>query len=92
MRRTEEPRTRGRGRRHPRQPTPAPGPTRSRPKGPSTSTHSSPTLVITDEADVLRDEGERYADKPRESGVDVTSVRAAGMVHDFPLLDSLRRP
>ncbi|GHG27961.1 alpha/beta hydrolase [Streptomyces filamentosus] len=49
-----------------------------------------PTLVITDEADVLRDEGEKYANKLREAGVDVTSVRVAGMVHDFLLLDSLR--
>ncbi|MFW6721674.1 alpha/beta hydrolase [Streptomyces sp. MAR4 CNY-716] len=48
------------------------------------------TLVITDEADVLRDEGEMYANKLREAGVDVTSVRVAGMVHDFLLLDSLR--
>jgi acetyl esterase/lipase len=49
-----------------------------------------PTLVITDEADVLRDEGEQYANKLREAGVDVTSVRVAGMVHDFLLPDSLR--
>ncbi|MFD7158076.1 alpha/beta hydrolase [Kribbella sp. NPDC059898] len=49
-----------------------------------------PTLVITDEADVLRDEGEMYANKLREAGVDVTSVRVQGMVHDFLLLDSLR--
>ncbi|GAA2030203.1 alpha/beta hydrolase [Catenulispora yoronensis] len=49
-----------------------------------------PTLVITDEADVLRDEGEQYANKLREAGVDVTAVRVAGMVHDFLLLDSLR--
>lgn len=48
------------------------------------------TLVITDEADVLRDEGEQYANKLRANGVDVTSVRVAAMVHDFLLLDSLR--
>ncbi|MFF8404427.1 hypothetical protein ACF1AB_25640 [Streptomyces sp. NPDC014846] len=34
--------------------------------------------------------GEQYANKLREAGVDVTSVRVAGMVHDFLLLDSLR--
>ncbi len=48
------------------------------------------TLVITDEADVLRDEGEAYAAKMRAAGVDVTAVRVAGMVHDFMMLDSLR--
>jgi acetyl esterase/lipase len=47
-------------------------------------------LHVTDEADVLRGEGEQYANKLREAGVDVTSVRVAGMVHDFLLLDSLR--
>lgn len=49
-----------------------------------------PTLVITDEADVLRDEGEAFAAKLREAGVDVTAVRVLGMVHDFLMLDSLR--
>ena len=46
--------------------------------------------MITDEADVLRDEGEAYAAKLREAGVDVTAVRVLGMVHDFLMLDSLR--
>ncbi|WP_245983975.1 alpha/beta hydrolase [Streptomyces tateyamensis] len=49
-----------------------------------------PTLVITDEADVLRDEGEAYAAKLRTAGVPVTAVRVLGMVHDFMMLDSLR--
>lgn len=49
-----------------------------------------PALVITAEADVLRDEGEAYAAKMREAGVDVTAVRVQGMVHDFMMLDSLR--
>jgi acetyl esterase len=48
------------------------------------------TLVITDEVDVLRDEGEAYVAKLREAGVDVTAVRVLGMVHDFLMLDSLR--
>lgn len=48
------------------------------------------TVVITDEADVLRDEGEQYANRLRANGVDVSAVRVAAMVHDFLLLDSLR--
>ena len=46
--------------------------------------------MITDEVDVLRDEGEAYAAKLPEAGVDVTAVRVLGMVHDFLMLDSLR--
>jgi acetyl esterase len=49
-----------------------------------------PALVITAEADVLRDGGELYAGKLREAGVSVTAVRISGTVHDFMLLDSLR--
>jgi acetyl esterase len=48
-----------------------------------------PTLLLVDEADVLRDEGESYAAKLREAGVEVTTVRYPGVVHDFMLLNSM---
>jgi acetyl esterase len=48
-----------------------------------------PALIITGEADVLRDEGEAYAAKLRQAGVKVTSARFGGMVHDFMMLNSL---
>ncbi|GGV51407.1 esterase [Kitasatospora herbaricolor] len=47
-------------------------------------------LVITGEADVLRDEGEAYADKLRAAGVPVTAVRFQGVIHDFVMLNALR--
>jgi acetyl esterase/lipase len=47
-------------------------------------------LVITGEADVLRDEGEAYSRKLREAGVDVSSTRYAGIIHDFVMLNALR--
>lgn len=46
--------------------------------------------MITGEADVLRDEGEAYANKLREAGVDVVAVRYQGIIHDFVMLDALR--
>ncbi|MCL7428115.1 alpha/beta hydrolase [Streptomyces sp. YS415] len=49
-----------------------------------------PALVITGEADVLRDEGEAYANKLRQAGVAVTSVRFQGIIHDFVMLNALR--
>lgn len=46
-------------------------------------------LVITDENDVLRDEGEAYARKLTEAGVTVTSIRYNGTIHDFVMLNPL---
>jgi acetyl esterase len=47
-------------------------------------------LVITDEADVLRDGGEAYGRKLREAGVDVTAIRYERVVHDFIMVNALR--
>ncbi|MCG3749171.1 alpha/beta hydrolase [Amycolatopsis sp. Poz14] len=49
-----------------------------------------PALVITGEADVLRDEGEAYAAKLRQAGVPVTAVRYQGVIHDFVMVNALR--
>jgi acetyl esterase len=47
------------------------------------------TLIITAEADVLRDEGEAFAAKLRQAGVKVANARFGGVVHDFVMINSV---
>ena len=42
-----------------------------------------PAFLLTNEHDLLRDQGEAYAALLAEAGVEVTAVRALGMVHAF---------
>ena len=46
-------------------------------------------MIINGQADVLRDEGEAYAEKLRLAGVEVTALRVQGTIHDFVMLNSL---
>jgi|SRR6185369_1767061 len=48
-----------------------------------------PVLVIVDENDILRDEGEQYARKLMQAGVDVTPLRVLATHHDYALLNAL---
>jgi acetyl esterase len=48
-----------------------------------------PGLVITAESDVVRDEGEAYAQKLMQAGVPVTATRYLGTMHDFVMLNAL---
>jgi acetyl esterase len=48
-----------------------------------------PALIIVDEYDVLRDEGEEYARRLIEAGVAVTALRALATHHDFVMLNAL---
>lgn len=47
------------------------------------------TMILNGEVDVLRDEGEAFANKLREAGNNVTAIRFQGMIHDFVMLNSL---
>lgn len=49
-----------------------------------------PALIITAEADCLRDEGEAYAAALREAGVPALAVRYSGVTNSFMMLDTLR--
>lgn len=46
-----------------------------------------PALIIVDECDVLRDEGEAYARKLIQAGVTVTAIRYLAIHHDFMMLN-----
>lgn len=48
-----------------------------------------PALIINGQVDVLRDEGEAYANKLRAAGVRVTAARFQGIIHDFVMLNPL---
>jgi acetyl esterase len=48
-----------------------------------------PALIIVDECDILRDEGEAYARRLIEAGVNVTALRCLGITHDFVMLNAL---
>jgi acetyl esterase len=48
-----------------------------------------PTLVATAEYDILRDEGELFADRIRAAGGDARAVRYAGVTHGFLALEPI---
>ncbi|MDO4311886.1 MAG: alpha/beta hydrolase [Eubacteriales bacterium] len=52
--------------------------------------HNMPeTMILNGQADVLRDEGELFAEKLRCAGVPVTALRFQAIIHDFVMLNEL---
>jgi acetyl esterase len=49
----------------------------------------APAVIQTAEMDVLRDEGEAYARKLDQAGIEVTSTRYNGLIHDYGLLNPI---
>lgn len=48
-----------------------------------------PAMILNAESDVLRDEGEAYANKLREAGVEIAQIRFQGTIHDFVMVNDL---
>lgn len=48
-----------------------------------------PAMIINGQADVLRSEGESYAEKLRLANVEVTALRVQAIIHDFVMLNAL---
>ena len=51
--------------------------------------HLPPAIIVTNENDVLRDEGEAYAHKLIEAGVPVVAIRLIGTIHDCLLINAI---
>lgn len=49
----------------------------------------APAVILTAECDVLRDDGELYARRLFEAGVQVTAMRLLGTLHNFTVIDDL---
>lgn len=50
-----------------------------------------PTLIVFGEHDPLRDEVKQYAHKLMQAGVNVTAAEIMGTIHDFLMLDPLKK-
>lgn len=51
--------------------------------------HMPDAMILNGEADVLRDEGEAYANQLRRACNDITAIQFQGIIHDFVMLNSL---